>query len=264
MKSLNNKKSAKKVIGLDIGGNKIAGIVFDGENIIQELVIVTPKNLKDLKKNVTRLVEFLSSGKNLAGIGVGIAGLVSEKGVVTFCPNIKYLERFEILKFFKDLNFKSVNIDNDANCFALSEARLGKGKTFSNFMGITLGTGIGGGLILKGSLYHGSHKSAGEAGHVMADFKHDSEHYFQVARNKKDYKKMGEVLGILFANIYNLLDVEALVLGGSIAVTFHKDFLPQAIKILKKHIVNKKTNPKILISNLKNSGALGACLLCLE
>jgi glucokinase len=253
-----------KVIGLDIGGTKISGIVFDGKEIAQELVIVTPKNLKDFKRSLEKLVAFLSAGKHIDGLGVGIAGIVNVRGSMTYSPNMKFLDGFNIGKFFKDMNFKHVRIDNDANFFALAEAHMGKGKGLKNFIGITLGTGIGGGMIIRKKLYRGSHSSAGEAGHIMADFKYDSEHYFQIARNKKDYKKMGEVLGILFANIYNLVDVEAIVLGGTVAMAASKKFLPYALKTAKKHMVNKKIVPKILISNLKNSGAIGAAALLKE
>jgi glucokinase len=251
----------KQVIGLDIGGTKITGIVYDGKSAVRELTVVTPKNLHNFKQTLLKLVDFLSSGKQIAGIGVGLAGIVNAKGVVIYSPNMKFLDGYNIGKFFKDLNYKTVQIENDANCFALAEAYLGKGKAYKNFVGITLGTGLGGGIIFDKEIYRGAHHSAGEAGHIMADFKYDSEHYFQAARNKKDFKRMGEVVGILFANIVNLLDVDAIVLGGSVSIKHSASFLPAALKAARKHIVNKTILPKIVISNLKNSGSFGAALL---
>ena len=252
------------VIGLDIGGTKINGIVYDGKTIVRELTVVTPKNLKDFKYSINHLVEFLSYGKNIAALGVGMAGIVNPKGTVVYNPNMKFLIGHNVGKFFKSLNLKKVAIDNDANCFALAESHKGKGKPFKNFIALTLGTGIGGGLILKKKLYRGETGSAGEAGRIMSDLKYDSEHYFKLARNKNDFKKVGEVVGILFANIMNILDVEAIVLGGTIATKFYKKFVPVALGVAKKHVANKYAKPKVLISTLKNSGAIGAALLVSE
>lgn len=254
----------KYVIGLDIGGTKITGIVYDGKNIVRELTVATPKNLKNFKYSIIKLINFLSYGKTVEGLGIGMAGIVNARGIVVYNPNMKFLIGFNMGKFSKSLNFKKVEIDNDANCFALAESRKGKGKGFKNFIGLTLGTGIGGGIVLKKQLHRGDHRSAGEPGHIMADLKYDSEHYFQSARRQNNFKKMSEVIGILFANVLNVLDVEAIVLGGTISLKFHKKFVPHAITVARKHIANKNIKPKVLISNLKNSGSLGAALLVSE
>jgi predicted NBD/HSP70 family sugar kinase len=251
----------EQVIGLDIGGTKISGIVYDGKTILRELTVATPKNLAGFKQAVEKLAGLLSNGRQVKGLGIGIAGIVNDTGMVIYSPNMKFLENFNFGKFCKDLNFKKLLVDNDANCFALAEAQLGRGKAYKNFVGITLGTGVGGGIICERQLFRGTRGSAGEVGHIMADFKYDSEHYYQAARDKKDYKTMGEVLGLLFANLINILDVEAIVLGGTVAIKSAKDFLPHALKIVKKHVVNKNNLPKIIVSNLKNSGSLGAALL---
>ena len=252
----------KNSIGLDIGGTKISGIVYDGKAIVRELTVPTPKNLTGFKKALTRLLKLLSAGRDITGLGVGMAGVVSPKtGQVLYCPNMKFLIGFQPEKFFKTFHYKKVKVENDANCFALAEAFLGKGKEYKNFIGITLGTGVGGGIVQNKKIYSGAHNSAGEAGHMMADFRYDSEHYFQAAREKKDFKKLGEVVGILFANISNILDVEAIILGGAVSLNHSKMFLPSALAAMQKHVVNKAVMPKILVSNLKNSGSLGAVLL---
>ncbi len=251
----------KQTIGLDIGGTKITGIVFDGKTVLRELTVPTPKNLANFKKAVEKLVGFLESGRQISGLGVGMAGAVNAKGIVIYSPNMKFFDGFNMGKFVKEFNFKKFQIENDANCFALAEAHLGRGKQFKNFVGITLGTGVGGGIIFNKQIYHGSHESAGEAGHMMADFKYDSEHYYQQARKKNDYKRMGEIVGLLFANIVNLLDIEAIILGGQLSTKHSADFLPFANKLSKKHIVNRTAFPKIVVSNLKNAGAIGAALL---
>lgn len=252
----------KNVIGLDIGGTKITGVVYDGKKIVRQITVATPGNLKDFKDSLSKLVEFLAYGRHIVGVGIGVAGIINhEKYTVQYSPNISYLQYFNFKQFFTLLGYSSLSVENDANCFAYAEAHHGKGKKFKNFVGITLGTGIGAGLVARGKLYRGSHGSAGEAGHTMADFKYDAEHYFQRARDKQDFTFMGEVVGNLFANIMNLLDVDGIVLGGTVATKYHKKFLPPALEHAKKHIMNKAIKPKIVISSLKNAGALGAALL---
>jgi glucokinase len=249
-------------IGLDIGGTKITGILFDGKKIVRELTIVTPKNLAQFKKSLTKLTEFITYNHSVTGVGVGVAGIVNTKNsTVQYSPNMKFLAGFKFEKFFEAMGYKEIVVENDANCFAYAESVLGKGKGFSNFVGITLGTGVGAGLISNQNLYRGSHGSAGEAGHMMADFKYDTEYYFQAAKNKKDFKRVGEVVGILLANIINLLDIDGIVLGGTVSQKHHAQFLPIALKVARLHILNKQIKPKILISTLKDSGALGAALL---
>jgi len=255
----------KNVIGLDIGGTKITGVVFDGKKIVHTLTIYTPKNLADFKHSVTKLVEFLSAGKNIYGLGIGQPGVIDAKtGIASAIYNTRFLKGVNLKKFYQGLGIKNVITENDAHCFALAESFLGKGKNYKNFIGITLGTGIGGGIILNRRLYQGSHKAAGHAGHIMADLKHDSEHYYQIFRNKKNFRKLGETVGILFANIMNVLDIEAVILGGSVATIHGKQFLPHALEVAKKHVVNNKTLPKVLVTNLKHAGAIGAALLFKE
>ena len=256
---------AKTAIGLDIGGTKMNGIVYDGKQIARQLTVATPKDLEHFEAVLTKLLSFLSSGKNITAVGMGVAGVISPNtGQVVYCPNMKFLLGWNPEKFLKAKKFRSVRVENDANCFAVAESYIGKGKIFKNMVGVTLGTGIGGGIIINKKLYSGMRHSAGEAGHIMADFKYDSEHYYKLARDSKDYRTLGQVVGILFANIINFLDIEALVLGGSIATTKGKQFLPFAISVARQHVVNKTHFPKILISSLKHGGSLGAALLAME
>lgn len=255
----------RNVIGLDVGGTKITGIVHDGKKVVRELTVATPRTLAGFKTQLKKLLDNLSYGKDAQAVGVGVAGIVyPESGNVQFSPNLKFLHNFKFQKFLESLGYERVHVENDANCFAYAELKLGKGREFTDFVAVTLGTGIGAGIIAGGQLYRGAHNSAGEPGHMMADFKYDSEHYFQVARNKRDYKRMGEVIGLLLANIMNVLDVEAIVLGGSISQLYHKQFLPEALKVSKVHILNKQIKLKVAVSTLKNGGALGAAMLAAE
>lgn len=251
----------KHVIGLDIGGTKITAIVFDGRKQIKGLTVLTPKKMAVFKSRLKELVEFLAADQAILGIGIGVAGIIdSKRGIVEYSPNLKFINGFNFVEFFAGTKIK-IQVDNDAKCFALAEARFGQGRRFKNFMGLTLGTGIGGGIIMDGQVYRGAHGSAGEVGHMLADSFKTFEQRFQKARDRKDYLKLGKMIGALCADIINLLDVEALILGGTVAKKYHRQFLPRALKEAKQHLLNKKIKPRVLVSKLDNAGALGAALL---
>lgn len=253
---------AKYVLGIDIGGTKITGVVFDGRRAVKNLTIVTPKTLASFKYSLKHLLDFLSAGYHVSGIGIGMAGIVDQKrSVIRHSPNIKNIKNFNFKKFFGALGFTKVALENDANCFALAEANLGGGENYSAVIGITLGTGIGGGLIGQSRIFRGAHGSAGEVGHMMADFKHTFEYYFKIARDRRDNRALGEIVGNLTANLTNVLDAEVIVFGGGVATDPARNFLSLAKKTAQQNILNKKAMPKILISKLKHAGAIGAALL---
>ncbi len=227
------------VIGLDVGGTKISGVVFDGKKILKTITIGTPKSLPGFKVITKKIVEYLANGEKIISLGVGIPGVADSESKIIYAPNLKFLVGFNLVEFLKIAGIKKVKIENDANCFALAETSLGQGKNLKNFIGITLGTGIGGGLISNGQIYRGAHGSAGEVGHMMADEKYTYEEYFQKFRDAKNYSALGYLLGRLFADIYNLLDVNAIILGGSVANSADK-FIKIAVKEAKSKILNKQ------------------------
>ncbi len=247
-------------IGLDIGGTKINGSVFDGKKVVRQKVLVTPKKLKDFRYSLGHLLNFLNADHKIRFVGVGIPGIADKKGVVSYSPNMRYLTGFNIQSFIGSLKYRCV-IDNDAKCFALAESRFGKGRGYRSFIGLTLGTGIGSGIIINKQLYRGANGSAGEAGHMMADANYSYEFYFQKLRHSNKYRKMGIFLGRLFADLINLLDPEVVILGGTVALRQGEKMLPVAIREAKKYILNPKARPELLLSNLKNAGAIGAALL---
>ncbi len=248
------------IIGLDIGGTKITGIVFNGKKTVKSLTIPTPKSLGSFTATVIKLVETLSMGKKIDGLGVGMAGIVDhQKNTVKHSPNLKFIENLNFNDLFPKI--KKLKVDNDANCFARAEAIMGQGKGFKNFACITLGTGIGGGLVSNKEVYLGQNGSAGEVGHMMYDTDKNIEHYFQKARDTSNYKQISKIVGMLLANVYNVLDVEAVIFGGGVAIKNHERFLPFAIEYAQKHLTNKDIKIKALVSSLENAGALGAALL---
>ena len=251
----------KYVIGLDIGGTKINGIVFDGKKVLKELTIVTPKNLPEFKISSLKIVDFLSADYKINAVGIGIAGQVDlAKGLVDHSPNIPFINKFKIAEFiFKERGF-ATEADNDANCFTRAELVLGQGKQFKNFLGLTLGTGIGGGIVIEHKIYRGQNNSGAELGHMLSNGKY-IESIFQNARDARSNSQLGLLLGDMFASLANAFAPDALILGGGVSTDKTRNFLPLADKQMRKLLFNKELKIKILVSKLKNPGALGSALL---
>ena len=249
------------IVGIDIGGTKIAGVLFDGKKVIRELTIVTPNNLFEFKRSVLKLVDFLSADYGVTGVGIGMAGLVnSADGKIIHSPNIRFAKNLDLIKLFRDKKFKKIKIDNDANCFARAELLAGQGKKFSNFLVLTLGTGIGGGIVINRQLYRGQNNSGGEFGHVvMGDVFFEKK--FQQLRNRKDFKGAGKEIGKALVSFINIFAPEAIIIGGGYGVSESKKYLPTALEEVRMRLFNQKAKTKILISKLNNAGAVGAALL---
>jgi glucokinase len=250
----------KYAIGLDSGGTKISGVLFDGKKIVRELTINTPKTLFEFLYNVKRQIKFLSRGVKISGVGIGIAGLVdNKKGVAVTSPNIRYIKNLNLVRELKSREIKKIAVDNDASCFLRGEWRLGQARGYKNAIGLTLGTGVGGAFVIDGKMYRGSRNMGGEAGRmVMLDS--FWEKLFQQARDKKDYKTLGKLLGMGLANLINLFDPDCVIVGGSVMTNHKNIILPQAKKELRR-VLNKNSTAKIFVSNLKHAGALGAALM---
>ncbi|OGD39461.1 hypothetical protein A3A25_02075 [Candidatus Azambacteria bacterium RIFCSPLOWO2_01_FULL_46_26] len=279
-------------IGVDVGGSKINAMLFDlrKNEIVRRQTIATPKKKKKLLNQLIQLIENVIAGvpkSRIAGIGLGIAGEIDfQKGILLNSPNLKFLNGTRpartVEKYFK----LKTGMDNDANCFALAEARLGAGRSFKNVVGITLGTGVGGGIVINGSLYHGAFGSAGEVGWMILDgtrtfedlasekfiksISHESPINLEAKARRGDkkalkvYETLGTNLGLGIANIVNVMDPELIILGGGLASAAGL-FLPQARKMAKKYIISplSRRKLKIVLAKLgKNAGAVGAALLC--
>lgn len=161
-------------IGIDVGGTGIkAGVVTESGKIIKSAAIATNQraDYKDLVKDMANLVfkvlnQAHVSLDNVKSIGIGFPSAVDEKnGVVLYTANIN-LNNAPVVSEFKKHIDKPIYIGNDANCAALGEYFALNDDTVENFVAITLGTGVGGGIIIGKKLYTGSNGSAGELGHI--------------------------------------------------------------------------------------------------
>ncbi|MEW6553787.1 MAG: ROK family protein [Actinomycetota bacterium] len=161
------------VIGIDLGGTKTAGMVLEGEDVVERIRLATDTSSQDsvirgLLEMCGRLREKASAvGITVEAVGLGIAGFVDfERGVVTEAPNHP-LRDAQVRDILEESFGLPVCVDNDANAAALAEARMGAGRGARYLVHLTLGTGIGGGIIIDGQVYRGALGAAAELGHMI-------------------------------------------------------------------------------------------------
>lgn len=265
-----------KVVAVDIGGTNLRVGLVQGKKILEYVKVPTPKSKSELLNSLVDSIHRVIT-KDVKAIGVGSPGPL-KNGVIQNPPNLP-LKNFNLKKFLEKKFKKKVVIENDAACVALSESVYGVRK--KNFVILTLGTGIGGGVIINGKLYRGK-GNAGELGHMIIDNKKDLEFYW------KNYKKMskkyfGRVLTVKelchsrnkkarrileyiaihlaegIANIIDAFDPEVVVLMGGARESGSR-FLNMIKKDVKKLAIIKENTP-IRWSKIKHPGILGASLL---
>jgi glucokinase len=155
--------------GLDIGGTKILGVAVDPadpETIVGEVRVPTPDGEEHVLDAMAEVVLKLGS---VAAVGVGIAGLVSRGGVLQVSPNLPGLRGVDVVAEMHRRLGLPIRVDNDATCAAWGEHLAGAARGADDVVCVTLGTGIGAGIIADGELVRGAHGFGGEAGHMVVD-----------------------------------------------------------------------------------------------
>jgi glucokinase len=159
-------------IGVDIGGTKIlAGIVSEDGDVRATARRATPRNdANDVLDLVADVVNELVAGtpEKLDGVGLGVAGLVdAERSKVYFAPNLRW-SQVPVRALLEASTGLPVVVENDGNVAAWGEYRFGAGRGVRDLTLVTVGTGIGGGIVINGALFRGAHGVAGEIGHINA------------------------------------------------------------------------------------------------
>lgn len=157
-------------IGIDLGGTKCLGVVIDPSgSIVAEHRVATPDGAEAVLEAVAEVATALGGGPG-ATVGVGMPGLVDAGGVMAFAANLPGVVDLAVRALLeKRLAGVRVTVDNDANCAAWSEHRLGAARDCDHVVLATLGTGIGGGVVSEGRLVRGAHGFGGEIGHMVVD-----------------------------------------------------------------------------------------------
>ncbi len=178
MKSRNNKKN-RHAIGVDFGGTSVKlGLVNDQGQIKNRLRINTKEaaSTEAWLEAVGRGIEQLCpaadrAALNVAGVGVGVPGFVDfDRGFIYDLPNVPGWKGVHLVHLLERHVGMKVCVDNDVNAMALGECTFGAGRTYQHAVFVTLGTGVGGGLLINNQLYRGAFHMAGELGHVSIDW----------------------------------------------------------------------------------------------
>lgn len=275
----------KHIIGIDLGGTAIKGGLMEGTQLLRQIAEDTrAEEGGDITINVLiNVIRQLRTEETVA-IGIGVPSVVDrEKGIVYHVQNIKDWDEVHLKGLLEEEFHLPVFIDNDANCFAKGERIYGLGREFENFVGITLGTGVGGGIIQKGDLLSDANTGSGEFGEMpylggkLEEF--CGSFFFVNNHNTTGYDvaqkaaagdrealhimhEYGKHIAVLVKMIVLTVDPQAVIFGGAIA-----NSLPLFEESMYEHLIdfpypNSIKKLKILKSELQNSGILGAAALC--
>ncbi|NPA36767.1 MAG: ROK family protein [Chlorobi bacterium] len=283
-----NLSGNQTLIGIDLGGTKVASGIVDKtglKDIKHQLIPAQSKDPMDVTNSIIEVVEELFDNTVL-GIGIGVPGLVDrEKGVAFDIQNIPSWKEVHLKDILEDKFKVPVFLDNDANCFALGEAKFGDGKDEKDFVGLTLGTGMGAGIIKDGYLMPDAHCGSGEFGNIpyldsiYEDYcsgKFFKEHYGEngevmVEKAKEGdetamnaFAEFGKHLGKAIKTIMLAVDPRKIIIGGSVAQS--KDYFEKSMwETIKDFPFPGALNDfDVVFSDVKNIAVLGAASLYLD
>ena len=294
------RKKIEYAVGIDLGGTFIKSAIVDSKgNILKHFKTdtfadISPKKvLSQMELSVNTLLKGFT--KKISGIGIGAPGIVTN-GVMKYPPNFKGWKEVNLAGHFGKKYKTEAIADNDANCAGLAELKFGHGTKYKNFIFLTLGTGIGGAMIIDGKLYRGEQNGAGEFGMMTINYNgpmclggnrgsveaHLGRNNF-LAQNKKEIKKLGKnidfkeltalankgnktakkllnlygfYLGVAITNYFNLMDVRTAILGGGISNAY-KSFIGEVNKTIKQRSIKTIRNKfHVLRSTINNNAGV--------
>lgn len=247
----------RQILGIDVGGTKIAAGLVDRNYKVSQ-VSQMPTSQTDLVGQLVRLIE---SYDNFDAIGLGLPGQVVDNGIVTHMANLPRYKNLDLKSFFSNKFKVPVNVINDAKAFTLAEAILGDGKKFKTVVGVTLGTGIGGGVVIDKKLYLGPNYLVGEWGHIFIKDSTGLEQMMHKFGKFTKAKQAEPFARIIISVIIRCLDPDIIIFGGARSMLpGMQTILNRCLKLISKYPL--KTAVKV--SKLKHAGIIGAALPLLK
>lgn len=157
----------RRRVGIDVGGTKCLGVVVDDRGTVTEFARVpTPRSPEGLIDTLATMVEGAGETES---VGIGVPGLVHLDGVIKASPNLFDVRDLAVKSLLSERLGREVHVDNDATCAAIAEWQSGAARGQTDVVVVTLGTGIGGGVIANGSVVRGINGFGGEIGHMVVD-----------------------------------------------------------------------------------------------
>lgn len=295
--------------GVDLGGTTVKIAYFDSTgNLLDkwEIPTVTANGgsqiLPDIADSINKYIDTKDIQKSsILGLGIGVPGPVDSKGIVNKCVNLGW-GAFNIADKLQELTGFSVKAGNDANVAALGEYWMGGGKDCDNMVFVTLGTGVGGGIVIEGNLLHGTHGSGAEIGHMVLNRNETAvcgcgkrgcvEQYCSATGISRlarihgmgdmtckdifDAGKAGnsdaltvldeyyEYLGEFLGSLCSVVDPETVVIGGGVSKA-GQVLIDGIVPKFKKYVFHAASNVRFTLASLGNdAGAYGAFKLVLD
>jgi len=286
-------------IGIDLGGTKIEGILVDETfETIERKRIPTNQNdgYDSILQSIKNLIlELTHESDEKFSIGICTPGALSLNSGLIKNSNTQCLIGKDLRNDLRNILDHDVSIENDANCFALAEARLGAGKNSNIVFGVIMGTGVGGGIIIDGKIHHGRTNIAGEWGHHCLHDEGNScycgnrgcvETYISGPALEKNWSQLSNLnqslpeiiqntdnpnfvnwkktfldnFGLSLANVIDILDPDMIILGGGVS---NIDFLyDEGKNLVYEKVFSDIIDTPIVKNKLGDSaGVFGACLL---
>lgn len=282
-------------IGIDLGGTKIEGICLDEFlNVIHRERIPTNQQngYPSIVNSIVSLVGYISKNIDDYSIGICTPGAISKKTGLIKNSNTQCLIGMPIREDLEKSLHKKIKMENDANCFAMAESKLGSAVGFDVVFGVIMGTGVGGGIIIDGKIHQGRTNIAGEWGHhtlhqngnpcycgkngcvetylsgpALEKRWHEltgkTESMPEIVQNSDSTLWKKEFLanfGISLANVIDILDPDVIVLGGGLS---NIDFLyTEGKQAVYDNVFSDMVDTPILKNKLGDSaGVFGAALL---
>jgi len=284
-------------IGIDLGGTKTEGILLnDNLEPIERKRILTPQNdYSAILNSIVDLVNELKTKTNESTMGICTPGAISKKTGLIKNSNTQCLIGMPLKEDLEKALGQKVSMENDANCFAMAEAKMGAAKDYNMVFGVIMGTGVGGGIIINEKIHQGRTNIAGEWGHHTLypngnkcycgksgcvetyisgpalekkwnDLTGKQESLPQIIQNLDNdiaNQWKNEFLnnfGTALANVIDILDPDAIVLGGGVSnISFLYD---EGKKVVYDSVFSDLVDTPILKNQLGDSaGVFGASLL---
>ena len=287
----------KEVIGVDLGGTaiKMGRFLADG-TCLEEISLATPQPAEPqaVVKAIAQGVNQLNQNHTSGAIGLGVPGPTDpQRRIAKKSINLPGWDDVPVADWLEEQTNLPTMLENDANCAAIGEAWLGAGQPFQDFILLTLGTGVGGGIFLNGQLFTGRFGAAGELGLITLNpdgfpcrsgNQGSLEQYASIGSVIRNTGKQpaemgklaqlgdknalefwhnyGKTLGAGLASLIYVLTPEAIIIGGGISAS-SQFFLPSALAEIKLRVVSpSRPGLQLLTAKLGNkAGMLGAAKL---
>ncbi|MBO7578976.1 MAG: ROK family protein [Prevotella sp.] len=268
-------------IGIDLGGTNMRVGLTDGATLVNSVIEPCPSKeaeevvVNQLKRQIAQLMS-----EDVTSIGVGVPSVVdSQQGIVYNVANIPSWKEVHLKEILEKEFGVPVAVNNDANCFALGVWKYGEGKGTKDMVGLTMGTGIGSGIIIDGKLYNGVNTGAGEIGSLPfkdADYEfYCSSRFFSELHGDTGanfgkraqagdaeavavWKEFGENVGELIKAVLFTYAPEAIIIGGGIASAFPLFEAPMRASLESFPYPANVAATRIMPSTLPNAAILGA------